>query len=1150
MHLFISFLRVTFSAISLVACLSLFFGNAQAQSRIATFKALKEKNGLSHNKVYAILHDSQGYMWFGTKEGLNRYDGYDITVFTHQPEDSTSLTSHHIQSLYEDSRGQLWIGTYDGGLNLYDRNTHTFRSFRHDPNVPNSLSADNIYTIYEDSRQHLWIGTYGGGLCRYNPKEQNFTVYKNDPNQQNSLSSNAVFDICEDKQGRLWLATFGGGLCVLDPTTQTFNTYLHIPGDTSSLPGNDLFALEEDARGNLWIGTYGAGLARYDPQHETFTSYRHTLPLRDPYLLDLERDPLGNLWFATRGGKVGYVDTRENKLYDFPLEATGKNAVAANKLCLDKSGLLWVATDGEGIYRTYMPSTAFNYYIGDGKAIPGFVAKSVTALCEDGQGTLWIGTFGDGVYRLDRQTGKVINYKNNFFEDNSLAGDFITALVEDARGNLWVGTSDNGLSRFDPQLGRWKTYRYEEDKKDGINSNAISSLYLDNRGTLWIGTYGGGLCRYDQIQDTFVHFADKVALAEKPLANSTVTTIYQDDLWLWIGTKESGLYRMGIASGRYTHYDQGNSGLPGNEITGLAKDAQGFLWIGTFDKGICRLDARTNRFDVLNDSLGLASNSVCGILSGKDSSLWISTVRGISRLQPKTFSFDNYTQDNGLFSHEFVQWSCYQNKKGELFFGGLDHFVSFDPSSVNTFDYQPPLYTVSFFLYDQLKTFSEPTSQVKKIELEHDDNFFEFEYALLSFLDPEKTQYAYIMEGVDKDWKYAENRRLASYTNLDAGRYTFRIKASDQPGVWHEVAQPLTIVIHPAWYHTWWFRISALLLVAGLSFTYYFLKITAIKKQKDRLEALVFKRTYELVEKNKEIQAQKDKIEEKNTDLLEAQYTIEERNYELKVINEELEYRVEQRTSELKKSNRRLKEANEELDMFVYRSYHDIIGPISRIEGLCKVAALDVKDELALQYVQMLDKSIYSAKHTLHKVLDIYNIRNHPLTPAPIDVRVLTEEMISTLLTQHPAWSSTPLSCRFQTDARVETDITLLKNILQSLIENAYQYRQTEQASAIQLTLSEGAGNTLVVCVEDNGIGILPALQPKIFTMFFRGTADRSGTGLGLYIAKVAAQKLSGDITYRQKDQHTVFELIMPRHLVQAEASTAMPDQQTHISLD
>ncbi len=1134
--------------IFLAFCLCLLSFTVNAQSKVTTFQSLKEENGLSNNKVYDILHDSQGYIWFGTKDGLNLYDGYKFTVFKNDPEDSTSISSNYIQTLFEDSHGQLWIGTYDGGLNLYDRNTRTFTSFKHTPNLPQSISSNNVYSIYEDKSQNLWIGTYGGGLCKFNPDQQNFTVFKQNWDDKNSLSSNAVFDIHEDRNGQLWLATFGGGLCIFDPVYQTFSAYTHTATNNFTIPSNDLFAVAEDNKGNIWVGTYGAGLARFDRNTKKFESYQ-----KDPsegssrcnYILAIEPDAINNLWIATRDEGIFYFDTKKETFYHFDLGLAHENLVAVNSLHIDNSGLLWVATEGEGAYKTYSPSIAFDHLISDGMHIPNFSAKSITSIYEDHQKNLWIGTFGDGVYRFDSSFQRVTNYTRDFFDENGIAGNFITSITEDTEGNIWIGTSSSGLSRFKPALNQWQTFQYEADKKYGLSSNAINILYVDKKGNLWVGTYGSGISRYDSRDSTFINIDKKLSHSEKSLSTSTVTTILEDDQFLWIGTKESGLYKVDIKAGtciNYTHQEANENSIPSNEITGIAKDANGFLWIGTFDKGICRLDEKTDSVYVLSYDDGLASDNICGILSGNDSTIWISTVEGISKLEPSSLRFSNFNKSNSLFSEEFVQWSCFKSKSGKLFFGSLGNLVSFYPSMIKEADYQPPLYTTSFFLYDQLQNFAKPTFQINEIELEYDDNFFEFEYALLSYDNPEKNQYAYMMEGLDKDWKYVNNRRLASYTNLDAGVYLFKVKACDRRGIWKEVSNPITIVIHPAWYHTWWFRIFSLTLVISLSATYYFYKLNAVKKQNILLESLVTQRTSELVQRNEKIKAQTKKIEEKNAHLLEAQSIIEERNRELKVINEELEERVEQRTSELRKANDQLIKANEELDMFVYRSYHDIIGPVARIQGLCKVAALDVKDQTALSYIHMLDESCTKAKETLHKVLDIYNIKNYDLTPEQVDLKDIVIKIKDELTANlSEPFSLVKFQCFVNTHTKAETDAFLLEKILFTLVDNAYKYSEFEEDSYVSISISEKTDDTLVIAVEDNGIGILPQLHSKVFTMFFRGTTDKSGTGLGLYIAKEAAQKLGGTITYKQKPKVTSFDVIIPRYWTSSKSNILQP---------
>lgn len=1140
----------------LISVLILFvlYADAWAQIKDLRFQNVSLQEGLSHEKVYCTLQDSKGFMWFGTRNGLSLYDGYNFTVFRHDPENSNSLSGNHIQVLHEDSEGNIWIGTYDGGLNVYNRYTNSFRTFQFNREDPNSIGSNNIYAIYEDSKQQIWIGTYGGGLCKYNKERENFEIFKNNPDNPNSLVNNAVFDILEDENGKLWIATFGGGLGVYDPSSHTFSAYQHLPEDEFSIPTNDLYSLCMDKFGNIWIGTYGKGLVHFNLKNKRFTTYLHQEEKRNTissnYILSLAPDNSGNLWIATQNGGLNYMDVDAKRFYVFKKNQYNKDKLTTdyiNAVYLDKAAKLWIATDGEGVFHMNIQSIVFDNFIGDGKAIPGFTAKSVTAIFEDTQNNLWLGTFGEGLYKIDNETQDLTNYSQDIVNTNSLSGNFITAITEDKDNFIWIGSLNEGLSRYNPQTRQWKNYQQQAGNSESLSNNTINALHADKHGNLWIGTDGGGLCRYNKATDSFTTQLHDPYQPDRSLAGNVIKVIYEDENSLWLGTKSSGISRLELNTFKFTnfrHTGGGESALPSNEITGIARDKEGNLWVGTFDKGICQLDIKEKKYIHLTAKEGLISDNICSILDSKDGSVWISTTRGLSRLNPVTLQIHNFNLEDGLYNQEFVQWSGFKNNKNELFLGQLGSFLRFNPNFFTDVNYQPPVYLTSFRLFDKKVALDTPAFALNHINLTHEDNFFEFEYALLSYQNPTEREYAYIMENLDQNWKYVGNRRIASYTNLDAGTYIFKVKAKDKNGGWHEIARPVTIVIHPAWYNTWWFRFMAFFITISSCLIYYYNKLNTIKSRNAQLEVLVAKRTHELLEKNEEISAQKKNIEEKNNRLTEVHAIIEERNNELRIINEELEDRVEERT-------KALKSANEELDTFVYRSYHDIIGPISRIQGLCYVATLEIKDPAALEYLTMLRENSDKAKITLLRVLSIYNIRNHEVKTENLDVM----ELIYSITAQfEKQFRNIKLEIEYENEffPIIKTDQELLRTALSNLIENSVKYSRYENDSYIKISLkkdSEFASGeetfsstsdlilipgirrmpSVSIRISDNGIGIVKDAREKVFSMFFRGDVKKSGTGLGLYLSKLAIQRLGGTIYYQHNESlESIFEVKLP----------------------
>lgn len=1112
-------------AVSIAFFVGLF--TARSQVNELYFNHLTTEQGLSHKNVHAILQDSKGFLWFGTKNGLNLYNGYSVQVIESNPKDKESLPSNDIRALAEDNEGYIWVGTYDSGLirlNPQTRKGTVYTSF-----TTKSLGSNTISAIHKDKKGNIWIATFGGGLVRVDSKTKKFTAYLSTTTQTTGLKSNNIITIHEDRQGNLWLGTFGGGLCKFDTRKQQFSTYL-------DQDNTDIYAIEEDRKGYLWLGTYGKGLVRFDKStgQPQFFSTKTAKGLNSDFIRAIKEDAIGMLWIGTeKSGGLSYFDPGKNQFYTYtnnPAKPASLGSNDINALVLDRLGVLWVATEGAGVDKFDTQNITFKAYVSGSDRLPVFTSGAVTAIYEDRAEVLWIGgTFAEGLvlYAYDRIQGTHTQYKLPL-EDDLLGFNYtITAISEDDLGNIWIGTAENGLYRYNKHT---KTFRSFTSNNSLLSSNGIETVYKDKKGILWIGTYEGGLCRLDPYREnirTYLHDPRNAS----SLVGNTVKVIYEDSKGhLWLGTKQNGVSVFNPELNSFTNYRVVRGvtrSLPGNSIRAIT-ESNSQIWIGT-DAGICRFDANTQSFVRINTRNGLPENDVCGMLSDKNGNLWISTFsKGLARFNPKTYQFRYFTVGEGLYSNEFQQWSAHKNLNGELFFGGSKHFIGFSPEQIIENHYVAPIYITSFSLFDKKKDFGKPLSEMSVIELNYKDNFFEFEFTFLNYLDTDKNTYAYMMEGVDQDWKFVGDRRLASYTNLDPGEYTFRVKAADKYNQWNEKGQSIRIIIHPAWYQTWWARISAVVIVLGSILYYYRSRIRFFQKQKQLLEGLVQQRTAELVQKNAEIEAQKNSIEDKNVRLTEANELIEQINEELRAINNDLEYRVEQRTLQLRVANENLLKSNQELDMFIYRASHDIKGPLASLSGLCKVASMDVQDAKAQDYFTLLDKTCDKANHTLVRILKMYDIRNAEIYNEPLNLLKMISEFGSDL-TAKPAYQS----ISFVVDTLVEkaeifSDKSLVHIILTNLIENAFRYHNERAESYVKIHV-EADNDTVHIRVHDNGIGIPENLRHKLFTMFFRGTVESSGTGLGLYIARLAIERLGGHVAFRTDfPDETVFEIVFP----------------------
>jgi ligand-binding sensor domain-containing protein/serine phosphatase RsbU (regulator of sigma subunit) len=931
-----------------------------AQSHNIQFRNIGPSQGLSHPHVLCMLQDSKGYLWFGTKEGLDIYDGYSIKAYKVNPgsHSKRGLSSNHIQALYEDRNGFVWVGTYDGGLCRFDRRTETFVQYQHDPNNPRSLPSNNVYSICQDKKGRLWVGTFGGGLSRLEPDQQTFKNYTENPADARSLPNNSVFSILEDRSGVLWVGTFGGGLASFDADQEKFTTYRNDPADAHSLPGNDIYTLFEDHSGNLWVGTNGKGLALFSRKTNRFVTYIHDpsnpKSLSSDYILSIREDGLGMLWIATKGGGLCRFDPGKEDFTAYRYNPANPKSLPhddVNALVLDRSGSLWLGTDGGGVSKFETQYLAFNAFVSNDDS---FVAHSVTALYEDHQKQLWVGTFSDGLYLLPSDRTRFMPFRDKYETPFSLGEDVVTALCEDNTGDMWVGTGDNGLYRFNKNSDASrskapKVYTNNPSDPGSLSSNSIETIFKDRQGKLWIGTYGGGLCRFDAQNDRFIQFTHDPQNPHS-ISGNAVKVIYQDRAGLfWIGNKETGLSIFDPKKETFTNYrhnPKDPASLSSNSVTAIVEANDGMMWIGTFGGGISQFNPKTRQFDSLGTKEGLLDNVICGLLKENQGNIWVSTTKGLSRLDWDSRKWRHFTVDEGLPSNEFVQWSYHKSRSGELFFGGTDNFIAFRPSEISDKPYVAPIYLSAFKLFDKARNFGKPLSELGTIELEYDDDFFSFEFVLLNYLDSEKNQYAYQMEGFDKGWNYIGNRRFASYTNLDAGDYVFRVKAADKRGIWNETGASIRLIIHPAWYNTWWFRALVAVSILSASISYYRYRIRIIIEQKEVLETQVAERTADL-------QEEKVKVETAYSEISVQKESLERAYEEINLQKDELQRKSSHITSSINYA-KRIQEAilplKEEIrralpDSFIMFKPRDIVSGdfywFARKEDRLLIAAID-----------------------------------------------------------------------------------------------------------------------------------------------------------------------------------------------------------------
>lgn len=829
---------------------------AAAQSASLRFTTLSVEDGLSQSTVRSIYQDIQGFMWFGTEDGLNKYDGYTFTIYKHDPEDPDSLSDNSINAIYQDSHGDLWLGTASG-LDRFRPETETFEHFLYSLDKPGSLRGTIVTAIAEDIRANLWIATSDGGLNRFNREEKTFTHYFHNPDDPHSLISDQVYSLVADNKGGLWVGTYEG-LDYLDPATGQFIHYRNNPKDQRSLSDNRITALFRDRAGVLWVGTEEGGLNRFNPVDGSFTRYMHRP--NNPYTISSNtiravfEDQNGKLWVGGRAG-VSLFNRRENYFTNYRHDPNNLYSLSNDNVLSiysDRSGVLWIGTFGGGLSKYVQNNDRFTLYQ-HRPNMPNSLSNDVVyAIYEDRDEVVWVGTMDGGLNRMDPESNNFFSFQHDPNDPSSIASNDVRAILEDRQGRLWVGTYGGGLNMLDRDTNRFIRFMHSDANRHSLSDNRVMALYQDRRGNLWVGTRMGGLELFDPNTRRFTHFRYDIN-DPTSLSGDFVRTITEDRHGnLWVGTY-SGISVMDPETRtfrRYQHDPDNPQSLSNDRVLSILETSDGTIWIGTLLGGLNRFDPETETFRHYTQNQGLPSDAIYGILPDREGGLWMSTSRGISRFDPRAETFRNYDRSDGLQGFEFNPGAYFLSSHGRMYFGGIRGFNVFDPARVEDNPLVPPVVITAFKKFNQVER--KDLTGGEEITLNYTDNFISFEFSALDYSAPEKNQYAYQLVGFDKDWVYAGNRRYASYTNLRGGRYTFRVIGSNQDGIWNETGASIDIVVIPPIWERWWFIGSVGLLLASGAIAGYRYRVVRIQIQNRQLEEQVRERTQE-IERRREV---------------------------------------------------------------------------------------------------------------------------------------------------------------------------------------------------------------------------------------------------------------------------------------------------------
>ena len=1093
-----------------------------SQCKTFLFNHINVRNGLSDQVVTCITQDSSGLVWIGTVNGLNRYDGYQFKIFRHDVYNNTTISNNSIKDLLVDKFGNLWIATADG-LNKFNFDTEDFTNFSFSPADSFLQITRNTQCIAEDNDGVIWLGTIGSGLIAFNPVNQKFIQFKHKKNDDFGIPDNTISDIIIDKKGTLWIGT-SNGLSILEtiekkklwkPSSRLiFNNYYHTDRK-SSLASSRINCLFQDSKKDVWIGTPN-GLSQLTPGNRNlmwFINYYHQN--NDPeilpknYIWTIFEDSRKQLWIGTEEGLALAVPSQQKekpKFCYYLQDLTNSQALhnsTIRTIFEDKSGLLFMGTYG-GINTLNLKQKKFINYSSFSDKKNKLEVKDVY---EDNNNTLWIASW-HGLISYDKRKESNTLYETNPSDPSSISNNHVWTVIGDNKGSIWAGTSE-GLNRLNLATGKFTRYKHDTSNNHSISNNLVNCLTIDRKNRIWAGTnYGISVMDINADNPNFKNYIP--VISPKLPSENFIYNIFEDiygTMWLATG---SGLYAFNPDSGTFTSYrhkPNDRNSLISDNVSCVTEFPEKTLWIGT-DEGMDKLDLNTNQIEHYVTKDGLPNNQIRAILRDNSLNLWISTAKGLSKFNIPNGIFTNFFENDGIESSIFSA-GARKTKHGEMLFANYKGILGFYPDSIYLNDYIPNIVITNFLLYNQPVNVGQQVggrtilqkaiNQTQTLILSYKDYVFTFEFAALSFLNPEYNKYSYRMDGFDVGWQQTTaDRRFATYTNLNPGKYIFQVKGSNNDGVWNNKGTSLNIIITPPYYKTLWFKICAVLLIILSVLSIYYVKIRSVQAQQILLQAKVEERTRELMQVNEKLKTQHKEI------------------HEQKEI--------------LEKQKDKISLVNKSLEEFSYVVSHDLKAPLRGIRQLSHWLAQDFYeslDEDGREIIRLLTRRVDKMSRLIEGILQYSRVGKKPLQIQEIDINKLLKDTIEMI--------APPESIKIEIKQSLpilKADATQMEQVFLNLISNAVKF------------IDKPKGEIKINCVNkkdvyefsisDNGIGIERKYYDKIFGVFqtLNQQRESSNTGIGLTIVKKIIEMWGGKIWLQSTPgQGSTFFFAIPRKI-------------------
>lgn len=1108
---------IVFSTVLLVFCTGL----ANAQQRNFNIYSLSADHGLPSNDLTTVFQDSYGFLWIGSYEGVFRWDGYQFKKFSHDDQDTSSISNNIIYSIYEDSKKRLWIATIDG-LDLYDRTTDGFIRC----NIKEKGDKIPVNGIKEDSSGKLWLGT-SSGLCLYDHDTKKSEWYVDD-------TFDTIFCLSLDSEGNVWTGTFNGGVKKFSQRTKSFQRFL----SAGNVNTRNVRSILVDRSDKVWVGTFDQGLIVLDLKGKVLNTYSNFSQknLKNQYTIShLYQDKNQRIWIGVGKEPLYYIDENMTAPAAFdktPLNSSMQTFTSASGIAEDSFGNIWFATAGSGLFYSNVNKNVFENYLNQPDELEGLRSSIITCFHQDEKGRIWIGTESSGFVQTN---DKHDSFKLYNAATSGLSKDAITDIKSDKDGTLWITSWSGGLMNLNPDTKKVKTFLHDPNDINSLPLND-SKVVLPEDTIVWVGTHGEGLAAFDKKGKRFIHHRNNNVFPFQMNAPGWINHLYRDSKKrLWVSTY-SGLFMFDGKQLKQFSHSNDSTTVSSNSVNMVTEDVDGKIWIAT-EGGLDAFDPASHSFIRYREKLALPQ-FLKGIVIDDNNNFWLSSNEGLLNFNPESNEVNRFDISDGIQGNSFFLKAVLKSKSGKLYFGGPRGFNAFHPDSIKQIKVPDYFYATELYIYNVLQSVRTPESPLdkvlsftEKLTLEPDQNFFSVEVAAINLYSPAKTEYAYQLEGLHYNWINLGQERKISFSGLDPGSYQLNVKYRGVNGEWTTGHKALAITILPPWYKTLWFKVACALAATGFIVGIFYARVSSIKARNKMLKEEVAKRTHELseansylVERSEEIKLQNERLEEYNHEILRQSEKILQQQRHITEQNHELESTVEE-----------LQKLNKTKDHFFSILAHDLKNPISALTGISefmKTNFLKLDKKEALQYLGSIHKSSNAVYDLLVNLLNWSRTqtRNIEYTPADFNVNELLQKTIALIESQ---LSNKHITLTFSCDKDITAyaDYNMVDTAIRNIISNAIKF--TEYNGTIAIT-AKAHEDIIEISIKDDGVGMDKHQLNSLFHLdknrISVGTAGERGTGLGLVITRDFIEANKGSIAVESAiGQGTTFTVSLPK---------------------